>query len=352
LQQKLTAAIRDISETLKVLTVPYTSLRDTVTAQEMRLSMQIDKTKVALLVYLSRSGSTLLARELSKYNDVFVSIEANLPRFNKLQRIFGITKDPESYIKQLYADPKFRAWGIASEQVRAALKDVPCPPKLEKALAALLPLAANNHKASVYVFKIGDLFFKKQFYTESEQLSVIFISRDPRGIFASQKRALDSREGRPMACDIVRFAASYRLMHEKLNRFTGPLHHVRYEDLVSQPEDTLKGILRFLKVDTTRRASEHYYSSIPQAQKHLHTNLADSRVLQGRAQAWRYELTKEESQFLQLALKREMLQAGYAEGVLRNLPLSELSSNLARNLFRFHLVCLRRRLGGFIHGAA
>ena len=84
--------------------------------------MDYQEIKIAFLTYLSRSGSTLLARLLDEYDDVCVTTEGELPL-----ELFGVKsyspitfdsqQDLELYLNNILAKTRAASWNIPNDQM-------------------------------------------------------------------------------------------------------------------------------------------------------------------------------------------------------------------------------------------
>ena len=91
---------------------------------------------------------------------------------------------------------------------------------------------------------------------------------------------------------------------------------MKYEDLVSDPEKELSGLLAFLGAGPERRDDGSAYAEkIPQLQKSLHVNVGD-QARQDRVWGWRSELSELEILAVERTARGAMIPNGY-EPVLR-----------------------------------
>lgn len=119
----------------------------------------------------------------------------------------------------------------------------------------------------------------------------IYLLRDPRDVFASQKAKFGSR--RPLA------SATYWSVHARhLAALEGDSERtllIRYEELVAAPAEILKGILRFLGLE--EGAAEALLAAVP--------------VHSGSVGAWRDRLSEREVGSLEGACFEAMRDLGY-----------------------------------------
>lgn len=269
---------------------------------------------LVVLSYLNRSGSTFLARLLSEYEDVAVSLEAQFDDgIVRASRRIANDADLEGVLAELAVDPKFSGWGVDSVALKARLAPAGFPISYPAFLRAAL-MEALGDDARVHLYKNGRYLeqpetFRRQF----PDAKMIFVLRDPRAVFASQKRSLDSRTGDPMSSQPAFTARWFRRMVETLDRLPDApwLCVVRYEDLLSRPDDECGRVLDFLGASRRRRAEgTEYADRIPEAQRHLHEKVggvADPK----RVEAWRTELDAAEIAAIDAVAGPALARVGY-----------------------------------------
>ena len=269
---------------------------------------------LVVLSYLNRSGSTFLARLLSEYEDVAVSLEAQFDDgLVRASRRIANEADLDALLADLAVDPKFSGWGVDSAALKARLAPAGYPVTYPAFLRAALSEALGDD-ARVHLYKNGRYLeqpeaFRRQF----PDAKMIFVLRDPRAVFASQKRSLDSRTGDPMSSQPAFTARWFRRMVETLDRLADApwLCVVRYEDLLARPADECGRVLDFLGASRRRRADgTEYADRIPEAQRHLHQKVGGAADPK-RLEAWRTELTAAEIAAIDAAAGDTLARAGY-----------------------------------------
>lgn len=270
---------------------------------------------LVVLSYLNRSGSTFLARLLSEYEDVAVSLEAQFDDgIVRASRRITNEADLDALLAELAVDPKFSGWGVDPAALKSRLAPAGYPVAYPAFLRAALSEALGDD-ARVHLYKNGRYLeqpgtFRRQF----PDAKMIFVLRDPRAVFASQKRSLDSRTGDPMSSQPAFTARWFRRVVETLDRLADApwLCVVRYEDLLARPDDECGRVLEFLGASRRRRAdgTTEYAERIPVAQRHLHEKVggaADPR----RVEAWRTELSAAEIAAIDAVAGDTLARVGY-----------------------------------------
>ena len=167
---------------------------------------------IVFLTYLNRSGSTYLSAKLSNYQEVRMGVES---RFNDgwITPGFSIRteQDLDSYLDTLYLDNKFQAWKVHRDELVNKLATLPYPLCFSDILLAALSLyQGQSSTPRLLVHKCGEYYRCVQaIRREVPTAKFIFVNRDPRAVFSSQRRSMDSQTGRPMQENILHFLFGY-----------------------------------------------------------------------------------------------------------------------------------------------
>lgn len=272
---------------------------------------------MTFLTYMARSGSTLVAKLLSEVAGLTVSLEAKIPDDLKYGSID--VKEPRelpNLIDRLYSDPKFCAWGIERRTLFCKLASQPLPLRFNSLLNVIASLVCSSAESEFvykcqhyisYIDRLLELFPGCKF---------IFVMRDPRAIYNSQKKAINTATHEPMNCSnptrtIVAYKKIAGVLRKRRNEEC--LHVVKYEDLLFQPEKEIDRVLSFLGVsnEANRELGKSYISKIPLPQKHLHENV-QHKPLRERAEAWQTELSSLETSFFNTSLSKELIEHDYS----------------------------------------
>lgn len=269
---------------------------------------------IAFLTYISRSGSTYLARLLNEYDDIGVSIEARLPD-GILYRSLEITRsqDVEKALEVLFSDGKFRAWNLRKDELERELRRLGFPIGYDKLLRTLLKMYFKKDNVRICIYKNG-------YYMEHVEAlrsifpdaRFIFLVRDVRAIYNSQKHSLNSETLRPMASNPILVAKYYEKILSIIEKYRQCdwLHVLKYEDLLLNTDDEIVRLLSFLGSRGTRIADVDYYDQLPETEKHLHRNV-NSGPLTDRMTAWRDQLSKVEMTCIQNVARDELARYQY-----------------------------------------
>jgi hypothetical protein len=303
---------------------------------------------------MPRAGSTLLARELDRCEGLAVGIEETLPDGMVWGEPVKIQsrQDLDYYLNQAFRDEKIRAWGVEKRRVRdKLLADDAFPLDFSDVLVAFLSLYFGNSVPGCVIHKKGPYYRHiekvRKLFPES---GIIFMDRDPRAIYNSQRQALRSNSGKPMAGSLSTFTFQYLESQQVIKRYLDEdfFCRVTYEDLLADPSGVIHRLLDFLGIAANHSADSFYESRIPSAQQHLHTNLGKG-MLNGRTRAWKEELPVDDIYFLQKVLKQTLRNNGYG---VRPVEWREVRDKAAmlRQLIHFYFKYTLKRLApGFYH---
>lgn len=269
--------------------------------------------RLVFLTYLSRSGSTFLASELDRFPEVSVSLEARLPDgmlhdHADLERLRSV----EALIRTLYEDEKLRAWEIPRERLAERLAGEPLPIPFDRLLPLLLELSPHTGGAPIRVYKAGEhVFHLDRLRRLFPNAGVLFLMRDPRAIYNSQRTNRDSL-GHPMARTPIGAARLFVRACRALEAHADApwLEIVRYERLLAEPDAVRDQLATFLGLADRTPGDHGYAGRIPTPQQHLHRNVGGSPRAD-RIHAWRNELPPAHQYCLEWWAGREMEAHGY-----------------------------------------
>ena len=272
---------------------------------------------ICFLIYLARSGSTLLASELDQYESIGVTLEENLPDGIKKGEPLKIenNEDLENCLNKIYRDEKFQAWGIDKTKLRnLLLKYSRFPLQYRDILINVYSLYFENTHPETVIHKQGNYaLLIDKVRTEFPEALFLFVDRDPRAIHNSQIRYGKSTSGKLMNPGIVKFALTYKRMQNLIGHYMYEpfFYRVNYEDLIENKSEVLRRIIDFLGINTSKKKEkESYYSRIPEQQRHLHQNIQESYHL-FRTTGWKEEMDSHRIVFLQVALRKELLDKNF-----------------------------------------
>ena len=141
----------------------------------------------------------------------------------------------------------------------------------------------------------------------------IHIIRDPRAVILSMKKSLFESKNIGSLCKIWHEAIE---IHRKYSERLGSKGYiaVKYEDLVTQPETTLRPICDFLDITFSPQMLEHHKREFlgfrdVESQPHMKSTLKP--VFTSSLEKWREELSPSQIALIQYVLSDEMYLLGY-----------------------------------------
>lgn len=200
------------------------------------------------------SGSTLLANLLDRHPEIcsgpemYVFSKAiayeNFERLKKLAiliRKFGITDNPYHPSRDFLRN--LNCYGLKEDFIWRLLKTSDTFGSFIKQLKEIV--TSNNHKPIWAEKTPPNIFFIHQFITLFADAKIIHIVRDPRdAILTSMGRGMKKEEG------AAKWLASVAAV-QKMRCYRNLLE-IKYEDLVVNPDGTLKQICFFLDIEFKR----------------------------------------------------------------------------------------------------
>lgn len=323
---------------------------------------ELAERQIVFLMYENRSGSTYLAAQLDRFDQIGVTIETET--FADLlegTHVIQNDDDMETVIRTLFAEKKFQEWNIDPSALRTALTALPRPAGFEAILRAVLDVFFDHQPLPYYLVKGTRLTHHIQrLRQEVPSARHLHILRDPRAVFGSQKSSKKSDGAVAMSDDPYDSAARWAINAGRVDRAAGPdLHEVLYEDLIRDFDQVITGICTFMQRpdlppiqpaggdDETQ--GDAYLAKIPEDQRHLHQNLV-KRPRTDRIEAWRQELTDIEIVLTQRAAGQMMQSKGYELDGTAAQRVNPLALMMART--RLFFATLMRRIRNALRYAA
>lgn len=278
---------------------------------------------IVLLVYLNRSGSTYLANQLSAHPALAVAPEGHGPIERLLLSQDGSDVDEIrlQLERDILEDEKLSSWRI--DRAVWNERSTNATDRLDL-FYSLCESFADCHAplASTVAVKgnfLRELILREGFDALQRDRTVraIFLMRDPRAMFASQRRSISSRSGRPMQDNPLVAALRWREAAGIAQQLTAGAHGVtlRYEDLIQSQDETLTEVAAFLQIDgeafgSSDGGAARLEGLIPDTQKHLHANIGKG-PLAARISSWTSEITPSETRAIEAIAGGAMHGLGY-----------------------------------------
>lgn len=295
----------------------------------------------------SRSGTTLVSHLLGRHSEISGLREMHY---------FGASWSPEGHRRDFSPSEVRRAVKALLERQRR--DSVTAQDLKEEVDEVLSLLGATPDSASVFAETVRHLAMRAGksipceqtprniYYAEAlldsfPNSRFVHILRDPRAVLASQKsrwrkRALMHQPSRMSRLQQLRTWANYhpyivawlwnRATVSALRLQSHPrFRTIRFEDLISEPERTVRAVCEFLEVDyeAAMLDVEHVNSSYIPSTGHK-TGFNKSPV-----DSWRNSLTADETSLVSLRCRKAMTQAGYQADKANVTTRSRMAFNLS-----------------------
>ena len=290
----------------------------------------------AMILYVNRSGSTLLSRLLTDwFEDAFVFPEISFLLHLMVDRSRGKIHRDQSLFDVISADPRIDALGLDP----AALRDI-CRRSSSQDLAAFLTELAvasgGRDSYRVIVFKFETLLYLHDEVLEAfPGLKTIHLVRDPRAVVGSMLRSdLPEKPGFNMARNSVVFAARHWRNYVRRASDVGrarSLLTIRFESIGREPEAVVANISDFLGLPPSHHGTQQRRYRISKLDHDLHAHVFRP-FLEERASGWAAELPERAVAVVEALCALEMRQFDYAPSVAAPSRLAMLRAHAAHGV--------------------
>jgi len=270
--------------------------------------------KLVFLVYDSRSGSTLLSREIAEhFPGVWVSPEIRFDAFFGRTARWWRKAGPDAIHHLLISARVPDKLDIAPADARRLAAGARNPRELIESLVISQRGRNGEARPAEAVIKSGmHLRIGRSILREIPDARFLFMVRDPRASIAS-KLATERpyHPGQRMAWAGALVAALQWRWYARLARQLGghvELHVVAYEQLLAAHRDTLDALSRFFAIATGYGGGTY---RVPAAERSIHGRVEAGGLEAERANAWRKELSPDDQAVIELVCSREMRRLGY-----------------------------------------
>ena len=201
-----------------------------------------------LILGVSRSGTTLLKEMLSGASELAIPSESYF--IPQLWDRHGERPDREAFLDDLERLPRIREWGVPREAIEARM---PERPSFAEAVGAVYAAYAELHGRRRWGDKtpsyMEELELLERAFPGAQYVHLIRDGRDAGLSFLAMRRRPRFNWARPRG--LGGFAAQWRRevgRARALGRRLGPARYreVRYEELVADPEATIRELCEFL----------------------------------------------------------------------------------------------------------
>ena len=302
--------------------------------------------KYIFIIYLNRSGSTFLANQLSKLNEILVCPEAevlvNMLLKNPDTRLSK--KEQESLGSAIENDRKLKHWNLDID-----LRKTDSQSRPELFFNILDHYQSRTKPGSrAIAFKAVDLINCIDIlhdYGIQKGLDIYFISliRDPRAIFNSQRQTYVESKRKFMNRNPLTTVYQWNYLVTNSIKYTSlyKLVILKYEDLVNSLENEMNQLVKFTGIHgeyTFALLQGDLKARIPEEQLSMHENITDPPILAKTTQ-WQTECTLIIQELIQQYTQEGLKQMKYninpvaQPGIIKQLILIRYKIELAMKDF-------------------
>ncbi len=273
---------------------------------------------IVFLTYVQRSGSTYFASLLNNCKELGVSLSSgSLGKIIDAKQLPIRTEADAAVIcEELFEDSKFREWQISKEYLMDVLKKLPFPIYFPDLLELVLVTYFQRVKpsAKLFIFKRGNYIYRWQSLVRMfPHAKFIYLYRDPRGVFNSQKHSRRSRSDQPFETNPISFSKRWirSIQAARVLESNSRFISVRYENLINHTEEVMDYVCKFIGVKNgLDKNIKSYYSMIPEVEKHLH-KLVKEPPRKDRINAWQNSLSNADIWIIDRYTAKYLERSGY-----------------------------------------
>lgn len=264
---------------------------------------KIRKIPIVFILGIGRSGTTLLQSLLNSHPNIIAPPESQFIAFlySRFKRIkHWNNKDISKFVNDLFIFPKIsEQWLLNEKDIYTNLLSIKnnadyqllCKMvfwQMREEKQNILILSDKNPLNSVFISKLLKIFPDARF---------IHMVRDPRDVVNGFKKRLKKKNVYFVSWQWLKFNISIEAKKEKI---PSQFHSLKYEDMVSNTEETLTSLCKFLKVPFEHSMLQNHFSEKLQkyragesleAFKRRHENLLRP-INASNIGKWKQELTE------------------------------------------------------------
>lgn len=271
---------------------------------------------IVFLIYDSRSGSTLLAKEIThSIQNTFITQEIGFDSLLNISDKDFNTYLPAKIFNLITSNGQLRNSHISIEKLKKMIETSSTRKMLIENIINELIQEKNNIETIIIKNGSHIKYWNELYYIFGNELKFIYIYRDPRAVYASKvnaKRPYAPYEtmawGGPLITGLRWKRYSQHVIEAQKNNIK--IITIKYEDFIENPEKNLTKIAKFLNqnINTSHNSINSY--QIPVQEKGIHL-LVDQKPKKERRNKWQDELTDEVKIAIELITHKEMILYGY-----------------------------------------
>jgi hypothetical protein len=263
-----------------------------------------------IVLGVSRSGTTLLKEMLGRHSELAVPSESYF--IPQLWDRHGPRPDAEAVLADLGRLARVREWGVTPDDVRRRL---PPDPSFPEVIAAVYGAYADargkprfGDKTPAYMQRLDLL---ERVFPHAQYVHIVRDGRDAMLSFAAMRRRPRFNWARPrgpgdFACQWDFEVRAARRLGETVG--PGRYLELRYEDLVAEPEPTLREVCAFVGLGYEPGMLE-YHHGVDASALEDHPRLAQPPTAGVRD--WREQMTPRDVEHFEAIAGRTLEELGY-----------------------------------------
>lgn len=269
------------------------------------------------LTYINRSGSTFLANELSKFDEILVCPEADiLANLLLVKPQEDIRKSGNFILKSLKSDIQLRSWGLTETDFNWPENIIT---RFDAFKQVLDTFAKKKQKLVKYILYKAERLFQLvpeiSLLQEDNGVNIFFVSliRDIRAIFYSQYTTYLPGSNKTFSNNPVATSLYWNNYIATIKRYKIPFHlSIRYEDLILEFTSSMKKICDFLSLNTTiqKNRTGELFHYMPENHKKIHNNIRQT-PLKERVTYWNLHLNRKDRLLIEKASGKYLELLGY-----------------------------------------
>lgn len=286
----------------------------------------VDRT-LSLLLYDSRSGSTLVSALLNRYAGVCVSHETGfITRVLEYRGRMVEAADINPLLDYLYAEVQFQELQIDRNDLCVALR---AQHSLDPVTVIRIIVDEYFGQRDVHarhrIIKHAPYAYLHFVRSAFPDIRFIHLVRDGRAVFSSKRKSRTIR-GDPFQRNPLTASLDWTAKLAAAGAVRDVMVELRYEDVVATPDAALTPVLDFLGLDRAERvickSQAEYFEGIGDRQQHLHQNVACRPNVQ-ISHGWQRELPQNDCLVFEFVAGAWLKHYGY-QLTTRRVPLQAL----------------------------
>ena len=278
-----------------------------------------NKAKLLLIISESRSGSTILSKEMNNnLGGVMVPPEIRFDLIMRKSNEWLKSTDTNSVYKLLMSKRSLDHLNLDKDSLIEFIETAKSSGSMGSLVMSILyewaERNSSNEEIKYVVVKKGVTHLKiwEKVLDHCPHTNLVFLVRDPRAVVNSKfntKRVYHPFESLGWSGSAL-LALRWKWHVNKTEHVskTVPCHTVRYEDLITDKESAIKGLSKFLNVKVINHGNDYV---VPENERKIHTLVDKDKLFEERIAGWKKELSVIDQKTIEFFAKKEMLKLDY-----------------------------------------